>query len=69
MLLLIGLLLKWRVLAEWKCRHIRIHDAGLSSKFLLHLVAHVDNLLALLNRHVMPVQRLLNSMRSLLFVV
>lgn len=69
MLLLVGLLLKWRVLAEWKCRHIRIHDAGLSSKFLLYLIAHVDNLLALLNRHVMPVQRLLNGMCSLLFVV
>lgn len=46
MLLLVGLLLEWRVLAEWKCRHIRIHHAGLSSEFLLHLVAHVDNLLA-----------------------
>ncbi len=69
MLLLIGLLLEWRVLAEWKCRHIRIHHAGLPSEFLLHLVAHVDNLLAFLNRHVMSVQRLLNGMCSLLFVV
>ncbi len=69
MLLLIGLLLEWRALAEWKCRHIRIHHAGLPSEFLLHLVAHVDNLLAFLNRHVMSVQRLLNGMCSLLFVV
>lgn len=69
MLLLVGLLLEWRVLAEWKCRHIRIHHAGLSSEFLLHLVAHVDNLLAFLNGHVMSVQRLLNGMCRLLFVV
>ncbi len=69
MLLLIGLPLERRVLAEWKCRHIRIHHVGLPSEFLPHLVAHVDNLLAFLNRHVMSVRRLLNGMCGLLFVV